>query len=573
MMAAPGLSLNPDMSLFEVPPSLMENFCKIMDCSDGDLGWRGLAERLSPDWMEFRKIERYAEQGKSRTRELLWSWAHKNKTICDLLLVLQDMGHERAIHLFKIQGASINWQNHSSTGLKDIIAENCGESTLEYIWMHTPDSQHKVKNTLPSINFEMVKQGTKDFHQDLLIGHGQYFDVYKAEIHKQKCVVKILKQEKQLPDPRQWKLFVLELRGLPRFQHPNILELLGYFSADERTYLVYPYLMNGSLFNRIQCTGNTSPLSWQVRYNILVGVARAIQYLHAVKPCPVICGNITSKNILLDQHFQPKLSDFAMVHLRSYLINHLGTIKMDHATLKSLGYLPEEYIRRGNLSSKTDVYSYGILMMELLTGHQAVLKGSTTLYLKELLWEQMEKSGVESLYSFLDKKSDGWPQCVAHKLLSLCIDCTVSREKHRPTMEEVLERIESAGQRNEDQPMSLKSVLPSHCPGFVWYPNVPVESDESQDDPVSLLQRRRTPETPCECSKSEATFLGETRKNGDSRTAGKIIPSMIQRDNPSYVDLMLQVPEQMYLSRPVECSCSSGPDSTKPCEECMANGF
>ncbi|XP_063301204.1 interleukin-1 receptor-associated kinase 3 [Pelobates fuscus] len=559
MMAGSDVSISCNYYLFDVPPSTMETFCKLMDCSDGDLGWRGLAEHISTDWMEFRKIERYAEQGKSRTRELLWSWAHKNKTVGDLLTVLYEMGHERAIHLFTNQGAGlvcVHGSDHRYAGLKNHTFETCGVPTLEYVARGVSLSPQKEKSPLPPVSFNTIKDVTKNFHQDFLIGEGQFLDVYKAEIKSQMCVVKVLRKEKQLRDQKLWELFHSQWKDLPRFKHPNILELLGYSSTYEATCLVYPYLSNGSLFNRIQCIGKSDPLLWKVRYNILQGVAKAIQYLHTMKPSPVICGNITSKNILLDQHFQPKLSDFAMVHLRSYLINHIYTIKMDHATLKFLGYLPVEYIRRGNLSSKTDVYSYGVIMMEVLTGHQAVLKGPENIFLRELLWELTEKNGVESLVPILDDKCDSWPEATAHRLLSLSMACTSSRVKQRPTMAEVLEAIGNSknSQYSENDPKSLKSVPPSQCPSptSLNLCNVPEESDESQDYPIRLLQKKKLTETPCECSQSEVTFLGTPR-------------------HPSHSEFML-LPESN-SHKPVECSCSTETESLTSCENCIASGY
>ncbi|XP_075065586.1 interleukin-1 receptor-associated kinase 3 [Mixophyes fleayi] len=524
------LSLSSGTSLFEVPPLVMENFCDLMDCSDGELGWRGLAERLTSDWMDFRKIEKYADQGKSRTKELLWSWAHKNKTVGDLLVVLQEMGLQRAITLF----TEINVQPH--------------------------------------VSFKEIKEETNGFHRDFLIGEGHFYEVFKAEIKKQSCVVKLLKQKNELSDQKQLNLFLTEWKSLPRFQHSNILELLGFITEEGKTCLLYPYMSNGSLFHRIHCTGNTPALSWQIRYNILLGVARAIQYLHSMDPYPVVCGNLTSKNILLDQHFQPKLSDFAMIHLRSYLINHSHTIRMDNATMWFLGYLPEEYIRKGELSPKTDVYSYGIVTMEVLSGCQAVLNESKCAYLRDIFWSQMENSGSESLQSLMDMKSNNWPFGVAQQLLGVAIESTTLRSKQRPTMEEVLEKIESckkaAEKSSEDQPKSLMSVPPCLCPLPWSHSNVPVESDESLDYAFSL---ERKLETPCECSQSEVTFLGVTRKY---RAEGKDTCPAIQSNTTSYNEHILHTNDLSYSSRPMECSCSPGPDAdTTFCEECIANGF
>nr|5UKE_A Chain A, Interleukin-1 receptor-associated kinase 3 [Homo sapiens] len=94
--------------LFDLPPALLGELCAVLDSCDGALGWRGLAERLSSSWLDVDHIEKEVDQGKSGTRELLWSWAQKNKTIGDLLQVLQEMGHRRAIHLITNYGAVLS---------------------------------------------------------------------------------------------------------------------------------------------------------------------------------------------------------------------------------------------------------------------------------------------------------------------------------------------------------------------------------------------------------------------------------------------------------------------------------
>ncbi|XP_040265341.1 interleukin-1 receptor-associated kinase 3 [Bufo bufo] len=475
--------------------------------------------------MDFRKIERCAEQGKSRTKELLWSWAHKNKTIGDLLEVLHEMGHQRAITLFK------------------------------------------ETNVLSRVSFKEITEATHNFHKDFLIGEGHFFDIFKAEVKKELYVVKVLKQKNQDVDQETLNHFMSKLKTLPRVQHVNIIKLVGCITMEGFSCLVYPNMTNGSLFRRLHCANSTTPLPWQILYNILVDVAHAIYYLHTMNPSPVTCGNITSKNILLDQHFQAKLSDFAMVHLRSYQINHIYTIKMDYATLQFLGYLPEEYIRRGELSPKTDVYSYGVVIMEVLSQYQAVLNGSKTTYLRDVIWNQVDKSGVESLLQFVDRKTKNWPAGVVHKLLGISVEATSLRAKQRPTMEMVLEIIKScksAEKYTEDRPKPLMSVPPCPCPPPWSHSNVPVESDENLDSYFSWPERKRNVIIPCESSQSEVTYLRGSRK---CTSAENVICTPMHSRNP------LQMSDQPYTSRPVECSCYPGPDSTSYCEECLTNGF
>uniref|UniRef100_A0A4W3ITZ2 Interleukin 1 receptor associated kinase 3 n=1 Tax=Callorhinchus milii TaxID=7868 RepID=A0A4W3ITZ2_CALMI len=143
-------SFSASTPILDVAPSLMEKLCQIMDSHDGSLGWRGLAERISTDWLEFRTIERFAEQGKSRTGELLWMWGLKNKTVGDLLQLLHDMDQQRAIHLF-VQ--------------KDVKPRSL-------------------------FTYEDIALATRKFHHDFKIGEGAFSEVYKTVIQNKIFAVK-----------------------------------------------------------------------------------------------------------------------------------------------------------------------------------------------------------------------------------------------------------------------------------------------------------------------------------------------------------------------------------------------
>ncbi|XP_074125815.1 interleukin-1 receptor-associated kinase 3 isoform X1 [Sminthopsis crassicaudata] len=569
------------LPLFDMPPSLLGSFCSILDSCDGTLGWRGLAERVSNSWLEVRHIEKYVEQGKSGTRELLWSWAQKNKTIGDLLQVLEEMGHERAINLIvdhgKTLSASSN-QSQQTTGFPNISSQVTTDNTIDNIRC-MPEYQKGI-NLNSSFNFKNIIEGTRSFHKDFLIGEGELFKVFKVELQNGTFAVKLFKQEKTLQDKKNWKMFFSELEVLNMVQHPNILELVAYFMEAERFCLVYPYMSNGSLFDRLQCVENTFPLSWHLRLSILIGVARAIQYLHSAEPCSVICGNITSSNILLDNQFQPKLKNFVTAHLRPHLEKQSTTINMESGRNKYLWYMPEEYIRQRRLSTKTDVYSFGIVIMEVLTGYKVVLEGPKYVRLKDLLVELMEKRGVESCISLLDKKINPCPQNFSWKLFTLANQCTSSRAKLRPTMDEILITLESTYpilHFAEDPPKSLKSFR-SPSPLFLdGLPSIPMENDENQElcsPPNEKLDKAGfAQKTPLECSQSEVTFLGFDRKAlGKEKAHVSEIPATSREDNfssnhtlPSQdsrvcfmsMDLSTESRSSSVLNRLVEPSSSS----------------
>ncbi|MBZ3887656.1 Interleukin-1 receptor-associated kinase 3 [Sciurus carolinensis] len=432
--------------LFDLPPALLGQLCAVLDSCDGALGWRGLAERLSNSWLDVRHIEKYVDQGKSGTRELLWSWAQKNKTIGDLLQILQEMGHHRAIHLITNHGAGLNpfEQSHQEHGFPNI-----SKGTVNVTADDVCIPEHNEKGILleSSISFQNIIEGTKHFHKDFLIGEGDIFEVYRVEIQNRTYVVKLFKQEKKMEFKKYWKRFLSELEVL----------LLT--------------------------------------------------------------------NILLDDRFQAKLTDFAMAHFRPHPENQNSTINVTTSSRKHLWYMPEEYIRQGKLSVKTDIYSFGIVIMEVLTGCKVVLDDPKHVQLRDLLMELMEKRGLDSCLSFVDKKVHPCPRNFSAKLFSLAAQCAATRAKSRPSMDEVLNALESSQASlyfAEDPPTSLKSF---RCPSPLFLnnvPSIPVEDDESQNNHLppcdkGLRKDGLTQKIPFECSQSEVTFLGLDRKRGRER--------------------------------------------------------
>ncbi|XP_043743874.1 interleukin-1 receptor-associated kinase 3 [Cervus elaphus] len=567
--------------LFDLPPALLGEFCAVLDSCDGALGWRGLAERLSSSWLDVRHIEKYVDQGKSGTRELLWSWAQKNKTIGDLLQILQEMGHHRAIHLITNYGAALNpiEQSHRGKEFPNMLQKETANVTVDNILI--PERNEKGILLKSSISFHNIVEGTKNFHKDFLIGEGEIFEVYRVEIQNRTYAIKLFKQGKKMQCKKQWKRFLSELEVLLLFRHPNILELAAYFTESEKFCLVYPYMRNGSLFDRLQCVGNTAPLSWHIRISVLIGTSKAIQYLHNTEPCSVICGSISSANILLDDQFQPKLTDFAMAHFRPHLEPQSSAISMTSSSSKHVWYMPEECIRQGKLSIKTDVYSFGIVIMEVLTGCKVVLDEPKHIQLRDLLVELMERRGLDSCISFLDKKVPPCPQNISAKLFSLAGRCAATRAKLRPSMDEVLNILESTQASLyfvEDPPTSLKSFRSPSPLFFDNVPSIPVEDDENQNNPSpphgqSLRKDRMTQKTPFECSQSEVTFLGFDKKTGsrgdedspngsgppceESWSPKCATPSPDLRAPGVHMDPSAEAPGHSYRSRPVETSCSS----------------
>uniref|UniRef100_A0A8C1X1R3 Interleukin-1 receptor-associated kinase 3 n=1 Tax=Cyprinus carpio TaxID=7962 RepID=A0A8C1X1R3_CYPCA len=557
--------IDPSTFLFDVPPVLMGSFCRLMDCGVDGLGWRALATHILPSQLEVRCVEMYVAAGKSPTQELMWLWAQQNKTVGDLLKVLDEMGHARARSLFQSQGNIFIYLPNTEG--------SCQISPLN------PESVSvKGEKQQYFITYSDVIEGTKHFHQDLKIRASAFADVYCGKWGNRSFAVKVFKQGNKANWKALWEKFTKEIEVLKLYQHPNILELWGSFSEADRFCLVYPYLHNGSLFHRLH-EEVQRPLSWEERLNIIKGTAKAVNHLHTAQPCIVICGNITSSNILLDEHLQPKLSDFGLAHLRPHSVNQSCTIVMDTASHSNLGYLPEEYIRDGKLSVKLDVYSLGMVILETCTGQKVKQESGKSLFLRDELHSEFEEKGsVDACLRFLDPKVEHWPAAVALCLLRIGLECTGSKMRVRPSMEMVLQRLNQLlpmPALPEDQPHTLDDTVPLQQPYNGHRPRLsfPIEVDENHS-PLEEPQPHRVPNLakPCECSQSEVTFLSV----GDHNLSHSLRECLLENDRVVSASQSLHSDSaahlDLYGSWPVECSCSTGTEA-QGCEDCCANGF
>ncbi|XP_042367488.1 interleukin-1 receptor-associated kinase 3 [Plectropomus leopardus] len=530
--------------LYDVHPCVVESFCKIMDSGDDRFGWRGLAVRVVPSLLDLRMLERVEAAGRSPTRELLWSWAQENSRVQDLQRVLQDMGHLRALQLFQGQTSEpvpCSSQHAESKRLTSAAEEK--ESLQKEESSTTPASYPMItsgENQPLLITFQDIIEGTRDFHHEMRISEGHFSDVYKAKMGNKMFAVKLFKQVNTASWKELWDIFRKNMEIHHLYQHPNILNLLCCFSDEDRYCLVYPYLPKGSLFHRLHNQIGEPPLSWQERLTIIKGTAKALHHLHTAQPCPVICGNISSSNILLDDALQPQLSNFGLARLCPHSANQQCTITLDTRFHSNLGYLPEEYIRDGKLSFSLDMYSFGMVIMETITGRKVKEDGPKQTPLRDLLVTEVENSGgVDSCLRFLDEAAGRWPTALALGLLRLALECTASRHRSRPKIENVLLELSKLlpppSCPPADQPRSLDAGNPVQLSPP---PSIPVEHDEQHSPPGSPTRAE-----PCEYSQSEVTYLSETGGSAD-----------------------------LYSSWPVQCSCPAETGGVA-CEDCRANGF
>ncbi|CAL1355336.1 unnamed protein product [Linum trigynum] len=222
------------------------------------------------------------------------------------------------------------------------------------------------ENGARSFSFRELANATQNFMELNLIGEGGFGRVYKGRLDTGEIVaVKQLNQDGMQGNQE----FIVEVLMLSLLHHPNLVTLTGYCTAGDQRLLVYEYMPRGSLERHLfDVDTGKEPLSWSTRMKIAVNAARGLEYLHCKANPPVIYRDLKSANILLDKDFHAKLSDFGLAKLGPVGDNtHVSTRVMG-----TYGYCAPEYAMSGKLTLKSDIYSFGVVLLELISGRKAM---------------------------------------------------------------------------------------------------------------------------------------------------------------------------------------------------------
>jgi hypothetical protein len=286
--------------------------------------------------------------------------------------------------------------------------------------------------SLMIFSFVEIQNSTKNFSEKL--GEGGFGCVFKALLPMPGCTIAAVKKLKDLR--QEEKQFRAEVQSIGLIQHINIVRLLGFCAEYSRKFLVYEYMSNGSLSNHL-FSKRSSKLSWELRYSIALGIARGLAYLHeGCKDCIVHC-DIKPDNILLDTEFCPKIADFGMAKLlcRDYsrvLTTMRGTI----------GYLAPEWISGVPITHKADVYSYGMVLLEIISGRrnsERIKEGKFTYFPIYAAVKVNEGDVMCLLDSNLEGNADAEQLNRACRVACWCIQ---DAEDHRPMMGQIVRMLE-----------------------------------------------------------------------------------------------------------------------------------
>ncbi|KAL1834895.1 hypothetical protein ACET3Z_004546 [Daucus carota] len=330
--------------------------------------------------------------------------------------------------------------------------------------------------TSQSFSFRELATATRNFRQECLIGEGGFGRVYRGKISKIGEVVAIKQLDRNgLQGNRE---FLVEVLMLSLLHHQNLVNLIGYCADGEQRLLVYEYMPLGSLEDHLlDLRPGQPPLNWSSRMKIALHAARGLEYLHDRAHPPVIYRDLKSSNILLDEDFNAKLSDFGLAKLgpvgdKSHVSSRV---------MGTYGYCAPEYQRTGQLTVKSDVYSFGVVLLEMITGRRAIDTSKRNEEQTLVAWAgPMFKK--QSRYSELaDPLLEGeYPKKSFNQAVAVAAMCLHDDASARPLMSDVVSALSFLGDTAE--PVVASPVTPPS-------PQAARHVSESHSDEVNKTER------------------------------------------------------------------------------------
>ncbi|CAH2097045.1 unnamed protein product [Euphydryas editha] len=481
------------MYIYELPFEINKELCRLLDNDDD---WKELAGvHMKYSAFDVNEIEQVAKrQGSSPTNQLFTVWGQLNHRVEELFILLYRMKHIPALRclvpvvdsrfhrLLQKQDSKCLKEKHplssdgnanrqktlkvegsdSSLPLPVMLIEKAiqlptpskaydddqptdesytdstknSTSTLDGKPNALDDEFLKSVSAIPLLSYEDLREATNNWSDSNLLGKGGFGKVYKGEWKLLPVAVK-----KLLDNDGKNKELIREM-CLNQYRHDNILPLYGYSLGGPEACLVYQFMAGGSLEQRLRCKSFHPPLTWCQRYRIAHGVARGLLFLHTMAGTPLIHGDIKPANILLDQCTMPKIGDFGLARKGPYgeERTHLKVSRV-HGTRP---YLPDEYLRTRCLSPAVDVFSYGIVMVEMATALPVIDKGRPVLLLSDFI-HQLARERVD-FATEEDKNIRGSqnsnPQ-LCREFVNIGLHCTKYLRHERPTMLEVYKRLDA----------------------------------------------------------------------------------------------------------------------------------
>lgn len=317
------------------------------------------------------------------------------------------------------------------TGFESTLSSCMASPTSMSLLSSIPTCALSVK----TFSLVELENATEKFSSRRVLGEGGFGRVYQGTLEDgMEVAVKLLTKDNQHGDPE----FVSEIEMLSRLHHRNLVKLIGFCIEGHRRCLVYELVRNGSVESHLHgADRETKPLDWDARIKIALGAARGLAYLHEDSNPRVIHRDFKASNVLLEDDFTPKVSDFGLAREATEGSHHVSTRVMG-----TFGYVAPEYAMTGHLLVKSDVYSYGVVLLELLTGRKPVDMSQPPGQENLVTWARPLLTTREGLEQLIDPSLVGTcdieDMSKVADIASMCVHTEVTQ---RPFMGEVVQAL------------------------------------------------------------------------------------------------------------------------------------
>ncbi|KAL0458935.1 UNVERIFIED_CONTAM: putative LRR receptor-like serine/threonine-protein kinase [Sesamum latifolium] len=391
---------------------------------------------------------------------------------------------ERILGLFEFHPSSSSINKGALAGI--IIGTIAGSVTLSAlvsllilrrrIQKHHRSSKRHLLSRI-SIKIDGVKDftyaetalATNNFSSSSLVGQGGYGKVYRGTLADGTVVAIKRAQEGSLQGEKE---FLTEIELLSRLHHRNLVSLIGYCDEEGEQMLIYEFMSNGTL--RDHLSGKfKAPMSFSMRLRTALGAARGILYLHTEANPPIFHRDIKTTNILLDSKYTAKVADFGLSRLapvpelEGAVPAHVSTVVKG-----TPGYLDPEYFLTHKLTDKSDVYSLGVVFMELLTGMHPISHG------KNIVREVKTAYRSGMIFSVIDDWMGSYPSECVEKFVILALKCCQDETDERPSMAVVVRELENIWSMMPESDSKITESVVSK-PGMVQTPPSSISSSTS----------------------------------------------------------------------------------------------
>lgn len=397
-----------------------------------------------------RKFEGLVAQGKSPTVELLNDWGTSNSTVGELVDILKSNKLLAAASLLLPVEDAIATETQQ---VSPVVQPVSGLPT-QLLSERDTQSPPVSSNQQPLIPLESSEPGFSSFlYNELMqitgnfddrpmsdggrrLGEGGFGTVYKGLLNDKPVAVKKLNPMDDVsPDELQVQ-FNQEIETLKVLKHENLVDMVGFSCDGQHPCLVYAFMANGSLLDRLACSEDTPLLSWQQRCSIAEGTARGLEYLHSNHH---VHRDVKSANILLDENLVAKISDFGLTRASA---KRTSTTMMTERIVGTCAYMAPEALR-GEITPKSDVFSFGVVLLEILSGLPPADENREPQFLMDMRYDIDDEDEELTLEDFVDKKLRDWGLSQVESIYSLACNCLHERKNRRPVIRQVLLELKS----------------------------------------------------------------------------------------------------------------------------------